>query len=67
MDELGLFVWRAGVVWGKEPGACGVYVCVFGRVCPTETLVRQHACKRPGHRPEEITFAISYVLNWPGL
>lgn len=40
MDEEGLFVWRAGVVSRKEPGACCVYVYVFGCVCPTETHVR---------------------------
>lgn len=44
-----------------------VSVYVFGCVCPTETHVRQHACERTGHRPEEITFEIIYVLNWPGL
>ncbi len=65
MDEQWLFVWRAGVVQGKEPVACRVYINAFGCVCPNKTYVRQHACKRPGHRPEEITSAISYVLNLP--
>lgn len=44
-----------------------VYMYVFGCVCPTETHLGQHACKRPGHRPEENTFVISSDLNWPGL
>ena len=59
MDTQELFVWRAGVVKKTESGACCVCVYVFGRMCPAETHVRQHACERPGHRPEEITFVNS--------